>query len=54
MLSTAMGRDDEAAALLRRALTIFTHALPDTHPHVRACREHVARVQGQPPGAPEA
>jgi hypothetical protein len=45
MLYTAMARDEEAAPLLRRALTIFTRTLSDEHPHVRACRDHLAALQ---------
>jgi tetratricopeptide (TPR) repeat protein len=49
VLYTAMARDDEAAALLRRALTIFTRTLHDAHPHVLACREHLAAMPCQHP-----
>jgi hypothetical protein len=40
---------DEAAALLQRALAIFTRTLHDAHPHVRACWERLAAVQCQHP-----
>src|SRR5262249_34130310 len=47
---TAMARDDEAAVLFQRALAIFTRTLHDAHPHVRACREHLAALRGTRPG----
>ena len=49
VLYSAMARDDEAAELLRRALTIFTRTLHDAHPHVLVCREHLAELQCQRP-----
>jgi hypothetical protein len=37
----AQGRNDEAEALLRRALVIFESALDDGHPHLDTCRENL-------------
>jgi tetratricopeptide (TPR) repeat protein len=50
VLYTTMARDDEAAALLQRALAIFTRTLHNAHPHVLACREHLAELRCQHPG----
>ncbi len=44
VLYQALGRDDEAALLLRRALVIFEQTLGDDHPHLIACRENL-RIQ---------
>jgi hypothetical protein len=45
-----MARDDEAEPLLRRARTLFTRTLHDAHPHVRACRDHLAELRCRRPG----
>jgi hypothetical protein len=50
VLYTTMARDDEAAELLQRALGIFTRTLHDAHPHVLACREHLAALRCNRPG----
>jgi tetratricopeptide (TPR) repeat protein len=50
ILYQATAREEEAAELLQRALAIFTRTLHDAHPHVLACREHLAALQGKHPG----